>query len=277
MRDLVEDHDLRHMPLSVLAVYAQRRGKVFASASTWHRTVQLFGWRRPRHRVHPKGPRVGVRASAVGELLHVDVSVLRLLDGSRAHLQAVMDNFSRKILSWRVSPALDAHRTADLLRAAAAALSERGLLGLKLAADSGIENLNAAVDKALEETGIERILAQVDVAWSNSMIESWWRNLKHQWLFLNRLDSLAAVEKLVAFYVEQHNSVMPHAALRSPTPDEVFNGEALHVHADLATAHQRALQERIATNRALECDACPLPRELSSPGQQLAGEERKDE
>jgi len=82
---------------------------------------------------------------------------------------------------------------------------------------------------------------------------------------------------LVAFYVEQHNSVMPHAALRSPTPDEVFNGEALHVHADLATAHQRALQERIATNRALECDACPLPRELSSPGQQLAGEERKDE
>jgi len=85
MRDLVEDHDLRHMPLSVLALYAQRMGKVFASASTWRRTVQLFGWRRPRHRVHPKGPRVGVRASAVGELLHVDVSVLRLLDGSRVY------------------------------------------------------------------------------------------------------------------------------------------------------------------------------------------------
>ena len=107
--------------------------------------------------------------------------------------------------------------------------------------------------------------------------KSWWRNLKHHWLNLNRLDSLAAVEKLVAFYVDQHNSVMPHAALKSRTPDEVFNGEALHVHADLATAHQRALRERIATNRALECDACPLPRELAFPGQEPAGEGRNGE
>ena len=33
------------------------------------------------------------------------------------------------------------------------------------------------------------------------MIESWWRVLKHQWLILNTLDSVRAVEKLAAFCI----------------------------------------------------------------------------
>jgi transposase InsO family protein len=34
---------------------------------------------------------------------HIDTTVIRLLDGSRAYLHAVIDNFSRRILAWRVS------------------------------------------------------------------------------------------------------------------------------------------------------------------------------
>ena len=57
---------------------------------------------------------------------------------------------------------------------------------------------------------------------SNSMIESWWRVLKHQWLFLNALDSVRTVETLVAFYVQEHNSRLPHSAFRGQTPDEMY-------------------------------------------------------
>ncbi len=71
-----------------------------------------------------------------------------------------------------------------------------------------------------------RTLSQSDVAWSNSMSESWWRSAKRQLLCLNQLGRLAAVERLVAFWVERHDRVMPHAALYSRTPDEVFAGEA---------------------------------------------------
>ena len=34
---------------------------------------------------------------------HIDTSVIRLLDGTRAYLHAVIDNFSRRILAWRVA------------------------------------------------------------------------------------------------------------------------------------------------------------------------------
>ena len=34
---------------------------------------------------------------------HIDTTIIRLLDGSRAYVHAVIDNYSRRILSWRVA------------------------------------------------------------------------------------------------------------------------------------------------------------------------------
>jgi hypothetical protein len=88
------------------------------------------------------------------------------------------------------------------------------------------------------------------------MIEDWFRSLKHNWLFLNSLGGLAAVERLVAFYVQQHNEVVPSAALDGRTPDEVFRGEAADLVEQLREKHQVAIAERMAANRRLECGDC---------------------
>ena len=58
------------------------------------------------------------------------------------------------------------------------------------------------------------MLALVDVSFSNSMIEAFWRSLRHQWLYLHTLDSLDTLRGLVSFYVEAHNSAMPQSAFR---------------------------------------------------------------
>ena len=47
MREMVTSTDYRHVPTGTLAVLAQRMGRVFASATTWHRFVREHGWRRP--------------------------------------------------------------------------------------------------------------------------------------------------------------------------------------------------------------------------------------
>ena len=95
--------------------------------------------------------------------------------------------------------------------------------------DSGVENVNTKVSEFVSEGTIKRILAQVDIAQSNSMIEAWWRQLKHRWLFLNELDSATSVRKLVGFYVEQHNTVVPHFAFQGQTPDEIYFGTGAKV------------------------------------------------
>ena len=49
-----------------------------------------------------------------------------------------------------------------------------------LLVDGGGENSNSAVDKVVESGLMKRVLAPTEITFSNSLIESWWRVLKHQ-------------------------------------------------------------------------------------------------
>ena len=261
MHDLATSGSYRHIPVRGLALHAQRIGKLFASPTTWGRLIRERGWLRPRTRIHPATPKEGVRATRPNEYWHIDVTAIRLLDGTRVYLHAVIDNFSRRILAWKLAARLEPQTTCAVLSTAAAGL---GLATnpATVVADSGVENVNGEVDALLALGQLRRVLAQVEVTFSNSIIEAWWRSLKHNWLFLNTLDSLAAVERLVAFYVEQHNAVMPHSAFRGQTPDEIYSGTGTAVPDHLAAARCVAREQRLQRNRALHCGTC-LPE--SSP------------
>jgi transposase InsO family protein len=253
IKEMVTSEEYRHVPTGTLALLAQRLGKVFASASTWYRLVSIHKWRRPRGRVHPAKPKVGIRAASPNEIWHVDITVIRLLNGSRVYLQAVIDNFSRRILAWKVSETFDPTATAGLLINAS-----KGLFGEKptVLTDGGGENHNSAVDELIDSGLLTRLLAMTEITYSNSMIESWWRALKHQWLYLNTLDTVSTLETLVTFYVDEHNTQLPHSAFRGQTPDEMYFGTGNDIPAELEAARISARKSRIETNRNMSCKTC---------------------
>ncbi len=253
IRDLAMSQAYRHVSTGILARLSQRLGKVFASPTTWYRLIRTHKWRRPRQRVHPAKPKVGIRACGPNEIWHVDTTLIRLLDGSRAYLHAVIDNFSRRILAWKVSATFDTSATAELLLSASKELASDPPL---LLVDGGVENFNFAVDQVVESGLLKRVLAQTEIIFSNSLIESWWRILKHQWLYLNTLDSVTTVRKLVAFYVRQHNTHLPHSAFRGQTPDEMYFGTGSDIPQQLEAARIAARQLRMKANRALTCQTC---------------------
>ena len=88
------------------------------------------------------------------------------------------------------------------------------------------------------------------------MIEAFWRSMKHQWLFLNTLDSVAAVRRHVSFYVQAYSSQILHAALRGRTPDEVYIGRGEQILAELEAAKRAARDARLDANRGASCSAC---------------------
>ena len=94
IEDVLTSPAYRHSPTGRLALVAQRLRRVFASPSTWHRLVKRFGWRRPRLWLHPGKPREGARAERPDALWHVDTTVIRLLDGTKA-LDILTDNVVR--------------------------------------------------------------------------------------------------------------------------------------------------------------------------------------
>src|SRR6516164_3677283 len=176
IKDLVTSPEYRHVPTGTLAVLAQRLGKVWASPSTWYRLVRRNGWRRPRLRVHPAKPQVGLRTTRADEMWHIDTTVIRLLDGTRACLHAVIDNFSRRILAWRVADTFAPGNSVEVLVEASrgATLAQTPVV----LADAGVENVNAEVDDLITTGVLRRVLAFTELKFSNSMIEAWWRSLK---------------------------------------------------------------------------------------------------
>ena len=253
--EMVQSKAYRHMPIRALALHAQRIGKVFAHPATWARLIRDRRWRRPRLRVYPPKPKIGFRADAPNVAWHIDVSVIKLLDGTKAYLHGVIDNYSRRILAWTIAPRLDPTNTSLVLAQAARGVESASKTDVYM--DSGIENLNAHVDQLFGDGLLQRVLAHVDVAFSNSMIEAWWRSLKHQWLFLHPLTDLATVKKLVAFYVAEHNGRMPHSAFRGQTPDEMYFGRGLDVLDELAAQRREARARRAQSNRSSACHRCP--------------------
>ena len=102
--------------------------------------------------------------------------------------------------SWALEDRLGSGATCRVLHEAASQIrTDSG--APTVFADSVSENVNREVDELLERVDLRRVLAQVEVTFSNSMIEAFWRSLKHSWIYLHSLNTFAALRRLVDFYV----------------------------------------------------------------------------
>ncbi|HMA91075.1 MAG TPA: DDE-type integrase/transposase/recombinase [Polyangiaceae bacterium] len=96
---------------------------------------------------------------------HLDVTVIRLLNGTKLDLHGVADNFSRRLLAWKLEERLSPTTTCEELAEAAKCLPE-ARSEVTLLTDSGVENVNATVDEFLISGILKRVLAQVEIVGS---------------------------------------------------------------------------------------------------------------
>jgi transposase InsO family protein len=257
--DLVTSKEYLHFSITSLALFAKRRGLVFASLTVWYRTVREFSLRRPGIRIYPQKPKVGIRAVAPNQIWHLDQSILRLKNGTKVFIRAVVDNFSRCVLAWQVTDSYGGKMTKALIEDAcerANASSRHSLPNVLV--DSGTENLNRHVDALVKSGLIKRTIAQIDISFSNSMIESFFRTIKHRWLFMLSLDDIECVRKNVGEFIEDYNTLIPHSALRGATPLEMYLGSWLPAQEDeLERAEEQAREERRIANLNAACGVCP--------------------
>jgi hypothetical protein len=71
------------------------------------------------------------------------------------------------------------------------------------------------------------------------------------------LDSITTIRRLAAFYVHEHNAVLPHSAFRGQTPDEMCLGTGHAIPADLELRVAAARRARVEANRSASCVTCP--------------------
>ncbi len=91
---------------------------------------------------------------------------------------AVIDNYSRRFLSWTLEDRLASGGTCQILREVAIQLCKRPEK-TTVVADSGSENVNGEVDELLKDEAPTRVQARVEVTFSSSMIEAFWPIFLH--------------------------------------------------------------------------------------------------
>lgn len=175
--------------------------------------------RAPGHRVYPYLLR-GVAIERVDQVWSSDITYVPLRQGW-LYLTAVMDWFSRKVLSWRLSNTLDGSFCCEALDEAIGQRTPE-----VFNTDQGCQYTAHAFTNRLEAKGIAISMDGRGRALDNVFIERLWRSVKHEEVYLRGYETVADAERGLESYFAFYNQRRRHQSLGRRTPEEVYAGAA---------------------------------------------------
>lgn len=134
------------------------------------------------------------------------------------YLVAIMDWYSRKVLSWRLSNTLDTEFCVDALEEALCYHAVPEIFNT----DQGAQFTSEAFTGKLKEAQV-RISMDGKGRWvDNIFIERLWRSLKYEEVYLKAYETVAEAIRGIGDYVDFYNEQRPHQSLARHTPNEVY-------------------------------------------------------
>ncbi len=236
-----------------------RKGLITVSENTMYKVNKVLGIRKTKDKSKKKKRhKKGIRASRPNQIWHADITTLKSKDGNRHYIYLVIDNFSRKILSYSIQDRVSGLITKSTIEEAYNNAHKLGKdLNVDLIVDGGPENNNIYVNGFISQSNINmrKLVALKDINYSNSMIERVNHTLKYRYIFPHEPKNRIHLERILRFFINDYNIVKPHGALAGLTPDEAWNG--FEVDKQYRTKLlQDARLERLRHNRENKCDLC---------------------
>jgi putative transposase len=170
----------------------------------------------PQHPVYPYLLR-GVQITRPNQVWGTDITYIRLAKGF-VYLVAMMDWYSRKVLSWRISNSMDAHFCVDCLEEALRNFGKPEILN----SDQGSQYTSAEFTGVLEREKIRISMDGRGRAFDNIFVERLWRNVKYEDIYLKGYETVAELLLGLSEYFALYNGERPHQSLQYETPDAVY-------------------------------------------------------
>ncbi|CUI05743.1 Mobile element protein [Janthinobacterium sp. CG23_2] len=170
----------------------------------------------PKHKVYPYLLR-GVPVVRPNQVWSTDITYIRLARGF-AYLVAVIDWYSRTVLSWRLSNSMDASFCVDCLEDA---LREHGKPEV-FNSDQGSQFTSTVFTDVLKREGVTISMDGRGRALDNIFVERLWRNVKHEDVYLRGYANMAELVVGLAQYFAFYNAERPHQSLGYQTPISVY-------------------------------------------------------
>lgn len=149
----------------------------------------------------------------------IDITYIPMKKG-HMYLTAIIDWFSRKVISHYLSDTLDTNSVTTPVKEAI----ERYGIPAIINSDQGSQFTSAAYKSLLKSYKIRQSMDGKSRWADNIMIERWFRSLKTEQIYPNEYVSPRELRILINKYVEEYNKIRPHEALDYQAPDDVYYG-----------------------------------------------------
>ena len=138
------------------------------------------------------------------------------------YLVVIMDWYSRKVLSWRVSNTMDSEFCVDALEEALYRHDTPEIFNT----DQGAQFTGEAFTKVLKATEIQISMDGRGRWIDNVFVERLWRSVKYEEVYLRAYDSVSEARSSIGRYFRFYNAGRKHQSL-GKTPDQAYLGEIM--------------------------------------------------
>ena len=172
----------------------------------------------PGHKIYPYLLR-DLAVTRPNQVWAMDITYVPMAKGF-VYLAVVLDWFSRRVLSWRLSITMEAAFCVETLEEA---LSKHGKPEI-FNTDQGSQFTCPAFTGVLTKHEI-KISMDGKGAWrDNVFVERLWRSVKYEEVYLHAYDSVGAARDGIGRYLDLYNRRRPHSSLDGRTPDQAYFG-----------------------------------------------------
>ena len=170
----------------------------------------------PQHKLYPYLLR-GVAVIRPNQVWSTDITYIRLLHGF-VYLVAIIDWYSRKILSWRLSNTMEAGFCVDALEEA---IKNYGVPEI-FNTDQGSQFTSDSFTGVLIQNGITISMDGRGRALDNIFVERLWRTVKYEDVYLKKYENMPDLLLGLTHYFLFYNEERLHQSLGYTTPDVVY-------------------------------------------------------
>jgi putative transposase len=159
----------------------------------------------------------GVVVDRVNQVWSCDITYIRLARGF-VYLMAIVDWYSRFVLGWQMSIALDGGFCLEALDRALATYGSPEIFN----SDQGCQFTSDAFTNRLLAAGCRISRDGRGRALDNVFVERLWRSVKYEEVYLSDYESVAEARSRLSAYLRFYNEERLHQALAYQTPSAVY-------------------------------------------------------
>ncbi|EER20988.1 IS3 family transposase [Rickettsia endosymbiont of Ixodes scapularis] len=172
--------------------------------------------RNQAHKIYPYLLK-GVEIIKVNQVWSTDITYIRMAQGF-VYLVAIIDRFSRYIVSWKVSISLESDFCIDALEEAIIKYGQPEIFNT----DQGSQFTSKNFTDKLIKREIKIIMDGKGRALDNVFIERFWRSLKQEKIYLMVLNTVKEAKNAITDYINFYNRKRMHQSLEYLTPEQVY-------------------------------------------------------